>query len=744
MVKHNLLSFQKMDVRLGTITFFCLTLLTLTTLMTLTTSTTLTTPTLVGENVIFEKVNDITTTRSKWLVAIQIDLDPYRKLMRRLDSSIEDIQTILFKKEVVDGKMNERLLMILHVMGRELEDLMISRSHLHTEFTEIQAIHRPWKLIGSKQRNNQRPTRALLGIIGKGLNYLFGTLTEADISALKENIKIIATSQRNLIHVVNGSLSILKKVQGEVIVNRKTLNAAIDSLNIVADEARNTSIGLSDLDRYVQTYTALDRTLSEIHGLMNIIRDHNQNLKLQINMLSLGHLSPTVIRPRELRKLLGEIKKDLDSRFKLPFEPEEDIWTFYKTVTCTTLFDTEHLTVVISIPLLDNEGTMEVYKVHNLPLPFNGPNQHIQSKYELETNYLAVSRTCTHFAVLSEAEAETCSVTLRPYCTFRSPAYSINTEMCVIQIFMNNREKIKMYCKEVIIPRDPFPRAEYLTDGHWLVTTDIPLTFSVLCSSTKSRDIITKVPMDIVILDMTCSAYNPRLTLLPYYNRESHYNMTEAFTLFLKQYNGDAMSLWKTFELAAPNTTIIIPPKLKEMKEIPVDQLIDELDKYKLTLKPMPIAPRYWICALGTFIPIVILALCIRFRHKIKLIFKSNVQKWSVKRGNMAELSGSPKPSWRHMSGPRPSSTDRWIAPDNEDSILKVTRQADFQQAANYLAEKYGTSLFDLTNIDNGSNDIEPNPNHDNQQRPVTIPEVIPEIDGAQRPLPPKPPREFV
>jgi hypothetical protein len=95
-------------------------------------------------------------------------------------------------------------------------------------------------------------------------------------------------------------------------------------------------------------------------------------------MLSLGHLSPTVIRPSELRTLLTEIKNELNSKFKLPFDPEVDIWTFYKTVTCTTLLDTEHLTVVMSIPLLDNMGTFEVYKVYNLPLP-HGSNQHIQA-----------------------------------------------------------------------------------------------------------------------------------------------------------------------------------------------------------------------------------------------------------------------------------------------------------------------------------------------------------------------------
>ena len=49
------------------------------------------------------------------------------------------------------------------------------------------------------------------------------------------------------------------------------------------------------------------------------------HIQLQLNMLSLGHLSPSVITPRGLKKLLTEIKGHLPEFLSLPYDPREKI-----------------------------------------------------------------------------------------------------------------------------------------------------------------------------------------------------------------------------------------------------------------------------------------------------------------------------------------------------------------------------------------------------------------------------------
>jgi hypothetical protein len=132
---------------------------------------------------------------------------------------------------------------------------------------------------------------------------------------------------------------------------------------------------------------------------------------------------------------------------------------------CTTLLDTEHLTVVMSIPLLDNMGTFEVYRVHNLPLPYRSSNQHIQAQYELETNLLAINRQRSQFVIFTELEAKACWDPLRPL-LYISKSFTLQNygDACCSDIHGEKREGINTFCKETIIPRTPFPQARYLTD----------------------------------------------------------------------------------------------------------------------------------------------------------------------------------------------------------------------------------------------------------------------------------------
>ena len=62
-----------------------------------------------------------------------------------------------------------------------------------------------------------------------------------------------------------------------------------------------------------------------------------EHVQLQFNMLSLGHLSPSVITPRSLKGLLLEIENHLPEYLKLPYDPKGEIWGVNQTFTCTTV-----------------------------------------------------------------------------------------------------------------------------------------------------------------------------------------------------------------------------------------------------------------------------------------------------------------------------------------------------------------------------------------------------------------------
>ena len=79
-------------------------------------------------------------------------------------------------------------------------------------------------------------------------------------------------------------------------------------------------------------------------------------------MLSLNHLSSSTISPRN----------KLPSSTKLPADPVNNIWYFYNTISCNAYLDGHKILNVLSIPLLDDKESYEIYKIHNLPLSKHG------------------------------------------------------------------------------------------------------------------------------------------------------------------------------------------------------------------------------------------------------------------------------------------------------------------------------------------------------------------------------------
>ena len=53
-----------------------------------------------------------------------------------------------------------------------------------------------------------------------------------------------------------------------------------------------------------------------------------ENLKSELNVLSMHHLSTNTISPKNLKELLLEIESKLPNKFELPRNPRNDIWYF--------------------------------------------------------------------------------------------------------------------------------------------------------------------------------------------------------------------------------------------------------------------------------------------------------------------------------------------------------------------------------------------------------------------------------
>ena len=63
-------------------------------------------------------------------------------------------------------------------------------------------------------------------------------------------------------------------------------------------------------------------------------------------------------------------------------------------LTCSIIVEEDKILVVAPVPLLDSNDDFEVYRVHNLPIPFNtsdGVMSGSVASYQLEAEAIAVN-----------------------------------------------------------------------------------------------------------------------------------------------------------------------------------------------------------------------------------------------------------------------------------------------------------------------------------------------------------------
>lgn len=152
---------------------------------------------IVNKNVVFEKIKNIATTRSKWIVATVITLDPYDKWLIQLNQglnvigkSLNNIMSQEANHAIRNGSLLAqfgRMLTMHDTISRDVKQLKNSYQFIRQEFQELRSISNNERLVREK--------RALLPIVGKALSFLFGTGDEDNLTVIRNNIQTLAKYQ---------------------------------------------------------------------------------------------------------------------------------------------------------------------------------------------------------------------------------------------------------------------------------------------------------------------------------------------------------------------------------------------------------------------------------------------------------------------------------------------------------------------------------------------------------------------
>ena len=234
----------------------------------------------------FRKVSEVTTTRLRWSITFVIDLNPYVTVMSIVGENINHLFGVI--RTVVENRApgSNGLVNDYRGLSKELETLRETYFGVNARLAAYHALH-------------PRNKRSLVPFIGQAFSFLFGTVSEGDLGAIRRNLHILRINQVGLAHVVQESLSLINVSRARIAENRQPLNLIVSDMGAINEQIANLTQKLDNwifqLETLLPMYLQLDGLVEEIKQSLQKALVYVEHLQLQLNMLSIGKLSPGII-----------------------------------------------------------------------------------------------------------------------------------------------------------------------------------------------------------------------------------------------------------------------------------------------------------------------------------------------------------------------------------------------------------------------------------------------------------------
>ena len=257
-------------------------------------------------------------------------------------------------------------------------------------------------------------------ILGSGVYRTYDTIRH-----IKDNIRTLQEQnllQQDQIIKLSHYLNI---TYGHVSSNRY----AITNLQVRIAETNKTLIAtLTDVKFLKYTVAIVNDVRINLAKLTLGIMSLEQNVNAiyeYMRVLSSRQVNPLIIPPDALRKVLVKVKEDMNRnpRLRLPEDPNLNIWNYYTIMKITPIVMDDFLLILLTIQLTDQSLEMDLYKIYNLPILH--PKLKIEFTYQIEGEYLAISKSRFYAAIPTAREIRICETTEGYLCLMNQALYPI-------------------------------------------------------------------------------------------------------------------------------------------------------------------------------------------------------------------------------------------------------------------------------------------------------------------------------
>ena len=289
---------------------------------------------------------------------------------------------------------------------------------------------------------------------------------------------------------------------------------AISNLQVQLAQVNQTLMATMQSVRFLRFTIAVVTDIRIILAKLTLgVMGLQQNVKAiyeYLRVLSSKQVNSLLIPPDALRGVLAHIKDDMkrNPRLQLPEDPNVNIWNYYPIMKITPIVMDDFLLIILTIPLIDKSLEMNLYKVYNLPALH--PKLKVEFTYELEGEYLAISKNKLYATLPTAREVRICKGMGGYLCLMNQALYPIEKlEWCIYALFTDNKEKKREYCSINTHKRDT-NKAQSLEGYLWAITAFKPGKMQIRCL-TDTHVIDIKPPLTIIYVGNGCEAYSNNL-----------------------------------------------------------------------------------------------------------------------------------------------------------------------------------------------------------------------------------------
>ena len=329
-----------------------------------------------------------------WIMPIQDGLEIQTAKHARLVTGIWTLIITIHEPTVPDEFIDLVSSTLNHLKNVPLRSYTtIWEQRLETLLLSIQHSHSWWRhSSGMRTRDMPKATtyrgkRGLFNIVGYGLKYLFGTVTEDEVKDIHQSLKNLANNQQKLYHDLVKFSSFINHTYDEIQTNR-------DAINDLKRQVIVIGMTLSTFTNQIQSLQFRARTelfISELERAGHLFLEQYSHWHQRKEHLELGRLSESLLPPDILLEILSASSHQ-------SFEIIRPIEWYYEEVRLVPMW-TDHLLVYKAVLPLVSQTVWNLVSITSWPTPSHHHFVSLQLPssvlYDTGTNHVVLNSLCT-------------------------------------------------------------------------------------------------------------------------------------------------------------------------------------------------------------------------------------------------------------------------------------------------------------------------------------------------------------